>query len=245
MNRQPTLAEILSDDTGRIRAEVADLLMQPQARVHPQQRVRQPQRAHWGRRFLVANFIILLFFSAIAAFSNSRPRRPEPIEVTQQVFAPAPVQARPAAPMEQPVEDGITVEAKARNTEANSNPTTRPWSVPTWQTGQVIGDVVRVRAQPNLEAEVVSMAERGVILKVVSFNDGWYQVERDDHRPGYIFGAYLQPLDFDPAPYRVAITKADQSKVLVKEVDQPLYFQALRPYGQTTWILKDDVEIYR
>ncbi len=76
MRRQPTLAEILSDDTGKIRAEVADLLMEPNnQRLRPVQQARpqpRPQRRPFRIGWIVIGLAILLVVIISKAFNGSK-----------------------------------------------------------------------------------------------------------------------------------------------------------------------------
>jgi hypothetical protein len=76
MRRQPTLAEILSDDTGKIRVEVADLLMEPNnQRLRPVQQARpqpRPQRRPFSVGWIVIGLAILLVVIISKAFNGSK-----------------------------------------------------------------------------------------------------------------------------------------------------------------------------
>ena len=76
MRRQPTLAEILSDDTGKIRAEVADLLMEPNnPRLRPAQQARpqpRPQRRPFRIGWIIIGLAILLIVIISKAFNGSK-----------------------------------------------------------------------------------------------------------------------------------------------------------------------------
>ena len=88
MARQPTLAEILADDTGRIRPEVADLLMepppqgprpqQPRPIVRPQARrqpgVQQQQPRRFGAGWATLSLVI---FAVMLALIISKDREPD------------------------------------------------------------------------------------------------------------------------------------------------------------------------
>lgn len=215
MSRQPTLAEILADDTGTIRAEVADLLLEhpaPQAQAAHHAR---PRRQFIARNWIVYGLIVLLLclvFSALKDLNHS----------TQS-----------------------SAESLAIGRHSNSAVDTRAVAdLRTGKTGRVIGDSVIIRTQPNLQGEIISLANQNEILNVISFHNGWYKVALSSQGSGYIFGAYFLPQDFNSYPYEIVITKDNQTKLLVNKGDDPLYFTVLRPDGQTTRILKEDVAIY-
>jgi len=215
MSRQPTLAEILADDTGNIRAEVADLLLEhpaPQAQAAHQAR---PRRQFISRKWIVFGLIVLLFCLVFSALKD----------LTASQHSPA--------------------ESLATGRHSNSAVDTRVVvDLRTGKTGQVIGDSVIIRTQPNLQGEIISVVNQKEILNVISFHNGWYKVALSGQGSGYIFGAYLLPQDFNSYPYEIVITKDNQTKLLVNKGDDPLYFTVLRPDGQTTRILKENVAIY-
>jgi hypothetical protein len=217
MRRQPTLAEILSDDTGKIRAEVADLLMDPNVQRH-QRTVQQPrpqpreQQRSFKVRWILLGLVILIVVIVLRALNASKPSRnnlSEILEAKHASFFVAPV---------------------ARTEVAKK--------------GIVIGNNVIIRTQPSIQGEVVEEVNPDDVLNIISFHDGWYEVELFDQSHGYIFGAYLIPQNFDAHPYRVAITK-DMSKLLVKDEGSPTHYRVIFPDGQTTLIGKEDVEIYK
>ena len=211
MNRPPTLAEILSEDTGIIRPEVADLLLEPRAPrtrvahqpIHPPPPQARPRRHPIGRRLLVFGLIVLLLCLVLGAL----------------------------------LEDPNALQPASRETPKAQQAATAA------RTGRVIGIGVSIRTQPGLQGEIIKEVNQDEILKVLSFHNGWYRVALSGQVSGYIFGAYLIPQDFDSSSYRAAITKDDQTKLLVIEKGDPSYFAVLWPDGQTTRVLKDDVAI--
>lgn len=213
MRRQPTLAEILSDDTGKIRAEVADLLMEPNnQRLRPVQQARpQPRPQRWPIGWIVIGLAILLIVIISKAFNGSK--------------------------------DHYIETARLQATENRSQfPVAPPAEVKAVRNGMVIGDNVNIRSQPNLQGEIIRKANQDEILKVISFRDGWYEVVLFNEGSGYVFGAYLIPQNFDLYPYRVVITN-NQTKLLVKEEGNPTHYLAIMPDGETTWMRKEDVAI--
>ena len=215
MRRQPTLAEILSDDTGKIRAEVADLLMEPNnQRLRPVQQARpqpRPQRQPFGIGWIVIGLVILMVVIALKAFNGSKDHYDEPMKMLA--------------------------------TESRSQvPATPPAKVRAVQRGTVIGDDVNVRSQPNLQGEVIKKVNRDDILKVISFRNGWYEVVLSNQSTGYVYGAYLIPQDAASYPYRVVKTN-NQTKLLVKEEGNSTHYLAIMPDGKTTWMRKEDVAI--
>ena len=215
MRRQPTLAEILSDDTGKIRAEVADLLMEPNnQRLRPVQQARpqpRPQRRPFRIGWIVIGLAILLVVIISKAFNGSK--------------------------------DHYTEITGMQTMDNRSQfPVAPPAEVMTVRKGMVIGDNVNVRSKPNPQGEIIRKANRDEILKVISFRDGWYEVVLLNEDSGYVFGAYLIPQNFDLYPYRVVITN-NQTKLLVKEEGNPTHYLAIMPDGETTWMRKEDVAI--
>ncbi len=278
MARQPTLAEILSDDTGRIREEFGDLLLEPPPRVRAQRRARAvrqapahpapmhpalvlqaqapPRRLSLGLGWLFIGLIVLFFFSFIGAYNDSSARRArfressdQEVHIDPALIEPAPISA-PAAYVSQ-AENAQTVWSVApinpgnMNRQDSSLRPAPPGPVEREKIARVIGDIVRIRKEPNLDAEIIAKARQNETLKVIGFENGWYQVALPDQTTGYVFGAYAWPRNFDLYPYQVAMLKAGQDKILVKEeAGHPLHYQALWPDGQTTEVPKDDVEIY-
>ena len=215
MRRQPTLAEILSDDTGKIRAEVADLLMEPNnRRLRPVQEARpqqRPQRRPFRIGWIVIGLVILLVVIVLKAFNGSR--------------------------------DDYSGTARMQTTENRSQfPVAPPAEVKAVRKGMVNGDNVNIRSQPNLQGEIIRKADRDEILEVISFRNGWYEVVLFNQSNGYVFGAYLIPQDFNFYPYRVVMTN-NQTKLLVKEEGNPTHYLAIMPDGKTTWMRKEDVAI--
>jgi hypothetical protein len=220
MNRQPSLAEILSEDTGEIREEIADLLLEPHA---PQGRAERqpappppPQARPWRQPLdrgltilLLIVLVLILAESVMKYFNTSKPAAVESDEIKKSYRAELlPV---PKADVE------------------------------TGKTGLVIGESVSIRTQPNLQGEIIKAVNQNDLLQVISFHNGWYRVALPDHDRGYIFGAYLLPKNFDSHPYHAALAKDDQTKLLVKVDDNPVSFSVLWPDGQTTRILKENV----
>lgn len=215
MRRQPTLAEILSDDTGKIRAEVADLLMEPnnqglrpvqQARPQPGPR-RRPFRIGW----IVIGLVILLVVIISKALNGSKDQY---IGTTR-------------------------MQATDNRSQFPVAPSAEFMAV---RKVMVIGDNVNVRSESNPQAEIIRKANRDEILKVISFRNGWYEVMLLNEGSGYVFGAYLMPQNFDVYPYRVVVTN-NQTKLLVKEEGNPTHYLAIMPDGETTWMRKEDVAI--
>jgi len=217
MRRQPTLAEILSDDTGKIREEVADLLMEPNVqRLRPAQQVRPPartQRRPFGIGWIVFGLVILVIVFIIRSLNSSKANYIVPTTI-------------------------VATESGAKFPEAP------PVEVKTVRTGLVIGNKVSIRTQPNLQGEIIREVNRNEILNVISFRDGWYEVTLFDQSSGYVFGAYLIPQNFNLYPYRVVIAN-NRDKLLVKEEGYPSQYRVILPDGQTSWIRKEDVAIYQ
>jgi uncharacterized protein YgiM (DUF1202 family) len=215
MRRQPTLAEILSDDTGKIRAEVADLLMEPNnQRLRPVRQARpqpRPQQRPFRIGWIVIVLAILLVVIISKAFNGSK---------------------------------NYNMETTRMQATENSSqfPVAPPAKVMAVRKGMVIGDNVNVRSQPNLQGEIIRKANQDEILQVISFRNGWYEVVLLNERSGYVFGAYLIPQNFDVYPYRV-VTTNNQTKLLVKEEGNLSHYLAIMPDGKTTWMRKEDVAI--
>jgi hypothetical protein len=215
MARQPTLAEILADDTGKIRREVADLLMEP-APARPQVAPRpDAQRRPLSRAWLafIAVVFIIILGLAFLPDQDSRVQTSELVRIYR----------------------GNAVENYSPRIEKKENR-------PPIKKGRVIGDNVNVRGEPSLQGQIIQKVHQGQVLEVLSFVDGWYRILLEDQRPGYIFGAYLLPLDFESCPYLIGMTKS-QTKVLLKEVNHPIYYQVILPNGQKGMIRKDNVAL--
>jgi uncharacterized protein YgiM (DUF1202 family) len=110
--------------------------------------------------------------------------------------------------------------------------------------GRVLGDNVYIREMPSLKADIIKLAMQGDIVDLLSFANGWYKISLENHKSGYIFGAFLSPLDFDSYPFRPGMMK-DQNKVLLK-VDGPTgYYQLIYPDGRKGLIRTEDVSILK
>lgn len=255
MNRQPTLAEILSDDTGKIRAEVADLLLEPRRLpIRPRVRVAEqarPRRLPFGRGWIAMGLIVVVAIWGIGVLNDQRPHRAKPGEIAgagEYLLRPA-AQPMPTIPLQE------TAQTSSNNvgtgTQAAKGPqdadiqSVPPAPSPAGKTGRVIGDAVCVRMRPNLEAGILSRVSQDDIVEIVSFENGWYQVTLADNTRGYVFGAYVLLPDAEAYPHRAASLKTGGIKILVRDAGRPNYFLAFWPDGQTTWILKEDVEVHR
>jgi hypothetical protein len=226
MRRQPTLAEILSDDTGKIRAEIADLLMDPNAQSIGQT-VRQPmpqprqQPRSVKIRWIFLGLAILIIIIVLRSLNIFKPSRQDFSEILETKHAPSFVSATPA-PIKPPTRTETEVLKK----------------------GAVIGNNVLIRAEPNQSGDIIQEANQDDIFNIISFHDGWYEIELPNQNHGYIFGAYLLAQNFDSHPYRAAVNK-DMTKLLVKDEGSPEHYTIIFPSGQTTLIRKEDVEIYQ
>ncbi len=142
MRRQPTLAEILSDDTGKIRAEVADLLMEPNnQRLRPVQQARpqpRPQRRPFRIGWIVIGLAILLVVIISKAFNGSKDHYTE-ITRMQTMDNRSQFPVAPAA------------------------------EVMSVRKGMVIGDNVNVRSKPNPQGEIIRKANRDEIFESYLF----------------------------------------------------------------------------
>lgn len=226
MRRQPTLAEILSDDTGKIRAEVADLLMDPNVQRHRpiiQQPRPQPreQRRSFNVRWILLGLGILIVVIVFRSFDKSKPRHDDLLKIMETKQASTFVVAPPVVP------------APPARTEVEAD-----------KKGVVNGNNVIIRMQPNLNGSIIEEANRDDTFKVISFYDGWYEIELANQSHGYIFGAYLIPQNFDSHPYRSAVTR-DMTKLLVKDEGSPIHYRVIFPDGQTTLVGKEDVQLYK
>lgn len=79
MNRQPSLAELLADNTNNIRPEVADLLLQPHARLAQAAPPAPPVpriRVLWGRCCLALGFIVLLVYLSYTFLKSEKADAP-------------------------------------------------------------------------------------------------------------------------------------------------------------------------
>ncbi len=257
MARQPTLAEILSDDTGRIRPEFGDMLLEPPPRVQAPRRAQvarqaqaqpQPLRPPLGRGWIITGLIIFLLFFIIDVFRDFQARRVEPPDIVhrEMVIEPplAPAAYIPTVYREAVAKDNVLINVKVTGVEESPNLPVTPRPVEKEKIARVIGDFVNIRTQPNLEADIIGKVKQNESLKVICFENGWYRVELVDHNTGYVFGAYVWPRNFDLYPYKIAMLKAGQEKILIKEMGHPSHYQALWPNGETTEVLKEDVEIY-
>lgn len=247
MQRQPTLAEILADDTGKIRAEIADLLLEPNARRIQEMRQVPAHRAPRGREWIIFGLIVLLIFLVLNGIKDLNAPRPDPVRTSGSPQFPA----EPIPVIQDRTENTIAVDDS--NIQMNSDATSQvPYSAEepevTVRTGKIVRVIVAsvsIRMRPDLQAEILTDAEENQMMDVVSFHNGWYQVVLPDGNSGYIFGAYLSPLNFDVYPYRATISKDERTNLLIKDVNDPINYQVIRPDGQTTWIYRDDVEIYQ
>ncbi len=148
MARQPTLAEILADDTGRIRPEVADLLMEPPP-PRPRPRIQQnpiprphPRPRPGGApvappRYPGAGWIVLFLIIVVAILALMIPRnrrlgeRIVRLESSQSskeasVFV-KPLEVPPSSPM---VEEEIEKEQTAQIPQTETAPVEQPQEEP-------------------------------------------------------------------------------------------------------------------
>jgi hypothetical protein len=224
MERPPSLAEILADETGRIRPEVADLLMEPnpeRPRPNPRPQPRPPvQRQPFRLRWVVIGLIVLIIYLLIPQC----PKRATPVlQNPESTVVPERIAITPPITPPRPVEkkqEGQTI-----------------------KNGRVLGDNVNIREQAGLQFPVIKMVHQNEIVTVLSFQDGWYKIRLEDQKSGYLFGAFLLPLNFDSFPYRAGVTR-DQTRVLIKIEENRIYYQLISANGQSSLIKKDDVSFH-
>lgn len=221
MRRQVTLADLLADDTGNIRPEVAGLLMEE----------RSPRRVPRGRMRIPPWFIVGLVILSIlkALFSGSE----KPMGGIK-ISPPVPLSCEAVATDRSKF---AAVEPKLTQADFVQDPCSLG-------KGRVFGYRVNIRKQPTLDGLIIGQTNQGKLFDVLSFNNGWYQIRLDDGRIGHIFGAYLLPMDFDVAPYRVGVTR-DNTKVLLTECRHQEWYRIISPNGEDGYIRKRHVSIVR
>jgi hypothetical protein len=216
MTREQNLADLLADDTGNLRAEVADLLMGD----GPQRGARQHR---FIPRWFILGFLALTFFlvARLIVSSMRNEARHEMRQAYQQVENVEP-DGKP-----EPVQESQPVSKKGRFGKA-----------------KVFGYKVNIRQSPSLKAFIIGKTNQGEVFQVLSFSDGWYRILLENKQPGYIFGAYLSPIDFELSSHRVGITR-DGTKLLLTPCQYQGYYQVILPNGESHYIRKSHVRIVR
>ena len=280
MQRQQTLADLLADDTGNLRPEVADLLMERprQQRVAPiiQRAARREITIRgWVLALVALGFLVTIFFALPSEDERQRETAPVPrqnifqadrqaanmvnltkakgfaynIDVRQ---SPSPetskvIHARQqeASPLvsffdehERQKEPGPATEQDAiqdGNHEGNT---------PNLGRARVFGFNVNVRRSPSLQSPVIRKTNQSDTFPVLSFSDGWYEVLLENDKCGYIFGAYLLPMNFQIASHMVGIAR-DRTKLLLAPSRYQGRYQVILPSGERHYIRESDVRVLR
>lgn len=216
MRREQSLADLLADDTGNLRAEVADLLMGdgPQ-RGTPRQRIIP--------RWFTLGLLALIFF-VIARFIVSSMRDEARHEMRQ---AYQQVENVESDGKPEPVQESQPVSKESRFGKA-----------------KVFGYRVNVRQSPSLKGSIIRKTNQGEVFQVLSFVDGWYRILLENKQPAYIFGAYLLPIDFELSPHKVGVTR-DGTKLLLTPSQNQGHYQVILPNGERRYIRKSHVRIIR
>ena len=109
---------------------------------------------------------------------------------------------------------------------------------------KTIGYHVNIRQAPRLNSNIIRQTSQGEIFLVGSFSRGWYEIMFEDSRPGYIFGAYLRPLDFQLPAHWLGVAR-DCTKLLLMTSQCPACWQVILPDGTRRSIHKNDVRIIK
>ncbi len=191
MTRQRTLAEILADDTGNIRPEVADLLMepdQPRGQIQPVQ-----SRFHHAAQVIdrpVPNQWPPIqgqpLSSGLIAFGLAILTVLITLVVRQDLNSSAQAHHEVKAAV-----SGATVQPLVKTEKVeDSIPAKQNLNTQVTYPAMVLREGFNIREKPSAQGETIKRVEEGEILNVLSFKDGWYKVVLDE-RIGYIFGVYI------------------------------------------------------
>jgi len=222
MTRDINLADLLADDTGNIRPEVAGLLMEerPLRRVVPWRQIRIPA-------WFILGLVTLIILKAI--FSGSDKLR-DGIQI-----------ARPVIPSSEAAASESSASAATEPKLTQGNLVREQYYL---GKGRVFGFRVNIREQPSLDGLIMGQTNQNEVFQIISFEDGWYQVLLGGRRIGYIFGAYLLPMDFSVAPYRVGVAR-DKTKLLLSESRHQDWYKVIFPNGEERYIRRRHVRIVR
>ncbi|MBW2063311.1 MAG: SH3 domain-containing protein [Deltaproteobacteria bacterium] len=216
MRREQSLADLLADDTGNLRAEVADLLMGD-----------GPQRGTRHQRFIPRWFILgllALTFFVVAKFIASPMKNQAGDDGTQAYQQGRTVKIDHE---QEPVQEAQPVSKENRFGKA-----------------KVFGYKVNIRQYPSLKGSIIRKTNQGDIFQVLSFSDGWYQILLENKQAAYIFGAYLLPIDFELSSHKVGVTR-DGTKLLLTPSRYRCHYQVILPNGERRYIRKSHVRVIR
>jgi len=107
---------------------------------------------------------------------------------------------------------------------------------------KVFGYDVNIRESPRTDSIVVRQVSQGEIFQVISYSDGWYEIKAEKIESGFIFGAYLLPIDFNH-PFLWNGLSKDNKKLLLTKAHRPSTFKILTPDGTNKFIDKSHVKI--
>ena len=247
MRRQPSLAEILSDDTGSIRAEIADLLMEPNPQRAPAVHRAQPQLRPLTRGWLNFALFVALVVLIVGAFSHPSVHRNDSMEVKEKkavvvmpAAAPVPVADVQAWDREQRIEDKAQDHMQEGDNAMNSSPVQQEQEEPPqWNgnIGRIIGDCVPVLTEPSYRGAVINTLRLNDTVIVCSFYDGWYRVSLPNDTAGYVFGAYLISRTVRAYPYRAVTLRDGRTQMLLKEEGYENYLRVIQPNGIQGWLI--------
>jgi hypothetical protein len=253
VQREPSLAELLADDTGNFRPEMVDLFT-----------IDQPQPAYRRRRsvmpWLIACIISILLIFIIKALldkdDKERYRAHSKIKSNMESrLSTSPSNHSKAFP-----ENSIgaikvnnkrllrnTMEDKRHfpaNNKGNSLNNRYHQVKKHLGTAVVFGFNVNIRQFPRLSSPIFRQTNQGENFQVLSFSNGWYEVVMGENQAAFIFGAYLLPVDFKLSSHWVGLTM-DRTKVLLAEDYRSEWFQIILPDGKKHYIRKKEVKVVK
>lgn len=254
--RQQSLADLLADDTGNLRPEVADIVMgeMPQRRVNrPRRRIQlRPIPIPTREIILIGSLILAFFIGRIFNSSIKDTKVGEKKEIQEQIqeHVQNQIQTQNHVQIKNKVKEQINEQVRIQD-HYQGRPTMQREAVQTpWQErrnsglgkGNVFGYNVNIRQAPSLKSPIIAKANQNETFKVLSFSDGWYQVLLGNNSRGYIFGAYLLPMDFNVSQYKVGVGENGR-KLLLTQSRNGGWYQEVLPNGQRRDIQKGSVRI--
>ena len=271
VQRQQSLADLLADDMGNLRPEVVDLVMgrAPLRVVHQNRHIPRWVFVCLGIVVLIIIISSLSDKDEVDDVASRRDMREYLVENTPEREIPNVENRSPVVRYGPPPEKAYpkrlwkkhTAQVQNQRSVAFSNKpktqmNTRPQynqeavtkaKVKTQPLGllgkaKVFGYDVNIRKSPSLRARVIRQTDQGERFQVMSFSDGWYKLRLDGSEYGYIFGAYLLPLDFRLDSNMVGVAR-DGKKLLLTECRYRDMYQIIRPNGERDYIRKYYVRI--
>jgi len=247
---EPSLAELLADDMGNLRADAVEAILGD-----PPRRVNRPRR--WAIRCLFSASALILLIIIIRALSS---------EVDKGRYV-ATTQKQPKVPSADQIvinrskdkrllkktnesqatfsfgslEDATRLSVKNKKNPLNSRPLQIMKHL---GKAKVFGYDVNIRRFPRVGSPIVRQTNQGEVFLVYSFSGGWYEIALGEDQAAFIFGAYLLPLDFKLSSHWVGIAK-DRTKLLLTKDDRRGWYQVILPDGTIRYVRKNDVQVVK